>query len=676
MNKILVANRGEIAVRVLQGAAGLGYRTVAVYSDADADARHVRVADEAVRIGPPAASDSYLSIPAIIEAARAAGADAVHPGYGFLAENADFARALENAGLIFVGPQPEAIDLMGNKRAAKERMEAAGVPCIPGFKGSDDVEQLAAKAGEIGLPVMIKAAAGGGGRGMRLVDEAAGLAEAIKSARSEAKSAFGNDEIIIEKAVTGARHVEIQVLADTHGHVIHLGERDCSVQRRHQKIVEESPCPAATPELRSAMGEAAVAAAKAIDYRGAGTVEFLLDADGKFYFLEMNTRLQVEHPVTELVTGVDLVAWQLRVANGEHLTLTQDDIRLCGHAIEVRLCAEEPANQFLPQTGPILAWQPPAGEGIRVDHGVRDGGEVSPHYDSMQAKIIAFGETREIARQRLLRALDDTVFFGVASNRDFLRLTLAHPAFAAGTFDTGFVPSHFPDVAACLPAADTRHAALAAALCFHDDVRRLARERRLGEELLTWHSANPSPAPLVLRAGRAQDKIRLWVHAQGPGQYRVTIGDGEQFVDHEIALDELADRHLRCRIDGADHRARYTRCDDALWLDLLGLTVAYHDVTLAAAETRGDVQGSGEIIANSDGRIIEVRVAAGDRVEHGQTLLVLEAMKMEFQVAADVDGEIAEVAVTAGDQVGARQLLVRIEPIADASTEVHAAREQ
>ncbi|MEQ8798184.1 MAG: acetyl-CoA carboxylase biotin carboxylase subunit [Salinisphaeraceae bacterium] len=662
MMKLLVANRGEIAVRVLQGAAQLGYRTVAVYSDADADARHVRVADEAVRIGPPAASDSYLSIPAIIEAARATGADAVHPGYGFLAENADFARAVETAGLIFVGPQPEAIDLMGNKRAAKERMEAAGVPCIPGFKGSDDVDQLAAKAGEIGLPVMIKAAAGGGGRGMRLVDEAAGLAEAIKSARSEAQSAFGNDEIIIEKAVTGARHVEIQVLADTHGHVIHLGERDCSVQRRHQKIVEESPCPVATPELRAAMGEAAVAAAKAIDYRGAGTVEFLLDADCKFYFLEMNTRLQVEHPVTELVTGVDLVAWQLRVASGEHLTLTQDDIRLRGHAIEVRLCAEEPANQFLPQTGPILAWQPPAGEGIRVDHGVLDGGEVSPHYDSMQAKIIAFGETRDIARQRLLRALDDTIFFGVACNRDFLRLTLAHPAFADGGFDTGFVPAHFPDVAAALPDTDTRHAALAAALCFHGDLHRLAGERRLSEELLTWHSANPSPAPLVLRAGQAQDKIRLWVHARGPGQYRVTTGHGEQFVDHEIALDDLADRHLRCRIDGADHRARFTLCDHALWLDLLGLTVAYHDVTLAAAETRGDVQGSGEIIANSDGKIIEVRVAAGDRVEHGQTLLVLEAMKMEFQVAADVDGEIAEVAVAAGDQVGARQLLVRITP--------------
>ncbi|MDN5939665.1 MAG: acetyl-CoA carboxylase biotin carboxylase subunit, partial [Salinisphaera sp.] len=506
IGSVLVANRGEIAVRVLRGAARMGYHTVAVYSDADAGALHVRVADQAVRIGPPPAAESYLDAAAIIAAAKAAGADAIHPCYGFLAENADFARAVEAAGLVFVGPSPEAIDLMGNKRAAKERMEAAGVPCVPGYrskKGSSArVDTLRKKAVEIGFPVMIKAAAGGGGRGMRLVEDEAEIADAIKSARSEAKSAFGDDEIILEKAVTGARHVEIQVLADAHGNVIHLGERDCSIQRRYQKVVEESPCPVVTPKLRRAMGEAAVAAAKAIDYRGAGTVEFLLGADGAFYFMEMNTRLQVEHPVTELVTGIDLVEWQLRVAAGETLAMGQDEITLTGHAIEVRLCAEEPANGFLPQTGPILAWHAPAGEGIRVDHGVLDGGEVSPFYDSMQAKLIAYGPNRETARRRLLQALDDCVFLGLPTNRDFLRLILAHPQFAGGKFDTGFVPAYFFDPAAALPEPDSRHHSLAAALFFHANAEALAASAGLSRELTAWRNSNDTPTTVVLRSGR------------------------------------------------------------------------------------------------------------------------------------------------------------------------------
>lgn len=664
ITKVLVANRGEIAVRVLRGAARLGYATVAVYSDADSKALHVEIADEAINIGPPPAAESYLNIEAIINAARTTGANAIHPGYGFLAENADFARAIDDAGLIFIGPTAEAIDLMGNKRAAKERMQDAGVPCIPGFKGGGDSDQLIAKARDIGFPIMVKAAAGGGGRGMRLVDEEKDLQEAIKSAKSEAKSAFGNDEIILEKAVTGARHVEIQVLADTHGNVIHLGERDCSIQRRHQKVVEESPCPVADEALRAAMGKAAVAAAEAINYRGAGTVEFLLDADGKFYFLEMNTRLQVEHPVTELVTGIDLVEWQLRVADGQTLDIKQADIKLTGHAIEVRLCAEDPANDFLPQTGPVTAWRAPSGEGIRVDHGLQSQGEVSPYYDSMQAKLIGYGPDRETARRRLLQALDDCVFFGLPSNRDFLRVTLAHPAFAKGEFDTGFIEAHMPDPAQALPAPDSRHFAIAAALFYHGNSAALNTLTQVSEELLNWHNSNPTPTPLTLRYGRDQEKIQLRVQAHGTDSYQVSYDDESQ-ISHDIKLKVRSDTALRIVCDGETASTSYFRTNNQLTLDAYGATVAYDDVTLAATETRGNLAGSGEIKANSDGKIMQVKVKAGDTVEKGQTVLVLEAMKMEFQVAAEVDGEVESVLVAEGDQVAARQLLVSITPAED-----------
>ncbi len=663
ISKVLVANRGEIAVRVLQGAARMGYPTVAVYSDADANALHVQTADQAVNIGPPPAADSYLNIEAIIQAAQATGANAIHPGYGFLAENADFARAIYKAGLIFIGPTADAIDLMGNKRAAKERMEAAGVPCIPGFKGGGSDAELASKADETGFPIMVKAAAGGGGRGMRLVDNASDLTEAIKSAKSEAKSAFGNDEIILEKAVTGARHVEIQVLADTHGNVIHLGERDCSIQRRHQKVVEESPCPVADDSLRQAMGEAAVNAARAINYRGAGTVEFLLDSNHKFYFLEMNTRLQVEHPVTELVTGIDLVEWQLRVAAGEKLAHAQPDVQLRGHAIEVRLCAEDPANDFLPQTGPVVAWQAPTGEGIRVDYGLRSPGEVSPYYDSMQAKLVAYGPDRETARRRLLQALDDCVFFGLPSNLDFLRVALAHLAFAEGDFDTGFIAEHMPEPAACLPAPDSRHFALAAALLYSGNTQELCKTTSIGAELLDWHSSNPTPTLLTLRYGRSEEKIRLTVEAQGPNRYQITLiaeDEDTQSTQHCIELQGQTDYRIRFTCDSGSGQANFARRENQLMLDAYGATVAYDDVTLAATETRGNIAASGEIKANSDGKIMAVKVQAGDHVERGQTLLVLEAMKMEFQVASEVDGEVTSVLVAAGDQVAARQLLVSI----------------
>ena len=405
-SKILVANRGEIAWRVMRTAKAMGYRTVAVYSDADKDAPHVAFADEAVRIGPPPVGESYLSIDRILEAAHKSGADAIHPGYGFLSENEAFATACEKAGLVFIGPPPAAIAAMGNKAAAKRRMIDAGVPCVPGYQGADQSDaNLEKEARKIGLPVMVKAAAGGGGRGMRLVERDADLLEAIRTARAEAESAFGSGELILEKAVVDARHVEIQVFADAHGNVIHLGERDCSVQRRHQKVIEEAPSPAVNADLRNRMGAAAVAAARTIGYRGAGTVEFLLGADGAFYFLEMNTRLQVEHPVTEAITGQDLVAWQLKVAAGEKLPLTQEQVKFSGHAIEVRLYAEDAYAGFLPQTGRIDVWRPAAGPGIRVDHGMKDGLAISPFYDPMIAKVIAHGANREEARTRLVQAL-------------------------------------------------------------------------------------------------------------------------------------------------------------------------------------------------------------------------------------------------------------------------------
>ncbi len=399
-DKILIANRGEIALRVMRTARALGYRTVAVYSAADAGAPHVVAADQAVAIGPAPAAQSYLSIERVLGAARLTGAGAVHPGYGFLAENADFAAACSEAGLTFIGPPPEAIRLMGNKRLSKLKLGQAGIECIPGYHGkAQSDKRLTAEAAALGTPLMVKAAAGGGGRGLRLVREPGELPRALKAARSEARNAFGSDELILEKALEEARHIEIQVFADGHGNALHLGERDCSVQRRHQKVIEEAPSPALTPELRRRMGEAAVAVVRAIDYLGAGTVEFLLTPEGDFYFLEMNTRLQVEHPVTELVTGLDLVAWQLKIAAGEPLPLRQDQVRLEGHAIEARLYAEDPERGFLPQSGRVLAWEPAAGAGIRVDHGLATGLEVSPYSDPLLAKIVAYGENREAARR-------------------------------------------------------------------------------------------------------------------------------------------------------------------------------------------------------------------------------------------------------------------------------------
>jgi geranyl-CoA carboxylase alpha subunit len=687
--KVLVANRGEIAVRVIRGARRMGYRTVAVYSDADADAMHVHEADEAVRIGPPPAKESYLSIDRIIAAANASGAQAIHPGYGFLSENAAFSQACRDAGLVFVGPDAPSIEAMGSKSAAKERMLKAKVPCVPGYQGAEQSdEQLLKHCRKLGLPVMIKAAAGGGGRGMRLVEDEAKLAEAIRSARSEAANAFGSGELLVEKAVVDGRHVEIQVFGDRHGNVVFLGERDCSIQRRNQKVVEEAPSPAVDDRLRRAMGEAAVAAARAVDYVGAGTVEFLLGRDRQFYFLEMNTRLQVEHPVTELVYGVDLVEWQLRVAQGEKLPLTQEEVlaRRKGWAIEVRLCAEDPAQDYLPQTGTVLRWRAGDGKGgqvsnlspfsgpVRVDTCLRDGVEISPFYDSMQAKVIAWGEDREVARTRLVHALDDTLLLGVTSNRDFLLDVLCTEAFAAGDFSTAFVGTHFPQERLRAGRPSARQLALAAVALYQDEARRLLAGANLTDDYLGWHNSHETPAEFKLRWRDTEHLLDVLVHdghlfTAEAGSDKVTI---DVVNCHPGPFDSLPLAQGRLRegsrcgsfdyvADGTRGRAHYARQGDQVFVCADGRTFGFTDRTYAAAEA-GAAGADGRITAHSDGKIVAVNVRPGDAVKKGQTLVVLEAMKMEFQLAAAVDGTVAAVSVAAGAQVKGRQLLVEVTP--------------
>jgi len=636
-SKVLIANRGEIACRIMRTAHHMGYRTVAVYSQADGEAPHVAMADQAVCIGPAPVAGSYLNVAAIMDAAAQSGADAVHPGYGFLAENADFARSCADAGLTFIGPSPQAIDLMGNKRLAKLRMAEAEVLCVPGYSGADQDNGVLAAAGEkIGFPLMVKAAAGGGGRGMRLVLDPGDLPAALSGARSEAENAFGSGELILEKAVIEPRHVEIQVFADSHGNCVHLGERDCSIQRRHQKVVEEAPSPAVNAKLRAAMGGAAVAAAQAIDYVGAGTVEFLLSADGSFYFLEMNTRLQVEHPVTEMITDLDLVAWQLDVAAGEALPLAQEDISFAGHAIEVRLYAEDPYTDFLPQTGTVVAWRP--SPHVRVDTGIVEGQEISPFYDPMLAKVIAHGRNREEARRRLLRGLEDTVLLGLPNNRGFLLDVLRHSAFTEGTATTAFIGEHFP--ALQRPQPDGMVRALAAVLLY----------RHSADDQVGWRSASPIVATIDLRFG--EDKCPCRVAPTDAG-YQVALGEDET-VKLEL-LDVTAGR-ARFRCAGVTQWVNFAFEGDDLHLDLAGTSNRFFEFTPALAAAK-EKEGDGRLIAPMAGRIVAVRAELGEAVAKGQILVILEAMKMEHEIKAPADGVVAEIVVGEGDQVNARQVL-------------------
>ncbi len=647
---LLVANRGEIALRIMRTARTMGLRTVAVYSDADANALHVRAADQAVHIGAALPRASYLNIDAIVAAAKASGAQAVHPGYGFLAENDAFAQAVMDAGLAWIGPPPQAIRSMGNKAGAKRLMKAAGVPCIPGYDEQDQSDAVLAQAAAvIGVPLMIKATAGGGGRGMRLVTAMADFPSALATARSEAQNAFGSPEVILEKAVIEPRHVEVQVFADTHGNVVHLGERDCSVQRRHQKVIEEAPSPAVHPDLRRRMGAMAVSAARAIGYVGAGTIECLLDADGNFYFMEMNTRLQVEHPVTEALTGFDLVEWQLRVAQGEALPVTDQEAILqryesAGHAIEVRLCAEDADQGFLPQSGKVLAWQPAGG--VRVDAALESGMLVPPFYDSMLAKLIAHGATRDAAREQLAFALDDTVLLGFASNKRFLSACLRHPQFAAGGATTAFIAREADDLVE--PPVTEAPLVLAAAVHVWRGGGRsrltaaFALPLRLEVDgvvhAITLKPLGDKGFELVGESGAARFSIVLREHD------RVRLQGQQGPLTIQLAFSESADPLV----------------GEAQWA---GRRYVLRDLTLAPMRSGTAAGGDGSIKAPMAGRVVAVLAKQGDVVEKGTPLLVLEAMKMEHPVRASGAGKLVALDAVENAQVALGQMLARIEAV-------------
>ena len=662
LNRLLIANRGEIAVRIAHGARRLGIATIAVCSDADRHNPHVAACDEHVPIGGLLPAESYLVIDKIIAAARVAGAQAIHPGYGFLSENAAFAAAVEAAGLVFVGPPAAAIEAMGDKARARQRMAAAGIPVVPGYDGDDqDEARLLQEAARIGFPIMVKASAGGGGRGMRRVEQADDLPAALRSAASEAAKAFGDGRLILERAVVEPRHVEIQVFADSHGHVIHLGERDCSVQRRHQKIVEEAPSPAVDPVLRERMGQAATAVAREIGYVGAGTVEFLLDPAGRFYFMEMNTRLQVEHPVTELVTGLDLVELQLRVARGEPLPITQEDVRITGHAIEVRLCAEEPADEFLPRSGPVLDWRP---EPLaRCDHALAAGMTVSPHYDSMLAKLIAHGATRAEALDRLALALDRTALLGVPSNRAFLARVLRHPAFVEGAaVSTAFIGRHFPGGADRADPPDAATWTLAAWLTVA-----AARENDAfaASGWRNWHSGRPLPAPWRLR-WRAPQSLATASELERSGHVRLAPGgatiESAGSVSAIVGTPASSCRDGQAEVDGVALAYRYAWDDMTLWLHTRRGDFAFDCLRRAPRRSAADLAAQAdEVRAAINGRVLDVAVAAGAEVVAGQRLCTLEAMKMEHELRAPRNGRLAAVEIAAGQQVAPGQVLMRYE---------------
>ncbi|MBT1184281.1 acetyl/propionyl/methylcrotonyl-CoA carboxylase subunit alpha [Streptomyces sp. CJ_13] len=661
---VLVANRGEIAVRVIRTLRELGVRSVAVFSDADADARHVREADTAVRIGPAAAAESYLSVERLLDAARRSGAEAIHPGYGFLAENAGFAQACAEAGLAFIGPPAKAISLMGDKIRAKETVKAAGVPVVPGSSGSglSDAELVAA-AEEIGMPVLLKPSAGGGGKGMRLVRDAGLLAEEIAAARREARSSFGDDTLLVERWVDRPRHIEIQVLADSYGNVVHLGERECSLQRRHQKVIEEAPSVLLTPELRASMGAAAVEAARSCGYVGAGTVEFIVPGGdpSSYYFMEMNTRLQVEHPVTELITGLDLVEQQLRVASGAELGFGQADVTLTGHAVEARVCAEDPARGFLPSGGTVLALSEPSGGSVRTDSGLVAGVDTGSTYDPMLSKVIAYGPDRATALRILRGALADTVILGVQTNTGFLRRLLAHPDVVSGNLDTGLVER---DLSTLLPEGVPPEVFAAAAL------------------LAAARPAHSAPSRNWVDPFGAADGWRLggtpaWTvhHFRLPGQEPVTVRSRPSGTETELLLAEGPGAPARGRIvsrgedrvtvelDGVTHTFSHARSPEGTWLGRDGDSwhVQAHDPVTAALSGRGHA-GAETLAAPMPGTVTVVKVAVGDKVTAGQSLLVVEAMKMEHVISAPHSGTVAELDVSPGTTVAMDQVLAVVTP--------------
>ncbi|HVM19014.1 MAG TPA: biotin carboxylase N-terminal domain-containing protein [Egibacteraceae bacterium] len=652
---LLIANRGEIACRIVRSARAMGIRTVAVYSDADAVAPHVEESDEAIALVGDAAADTYLRIDKLLDAAARAGADAVHPGYGFLSENARFASACDDAGLVFVGPTPDVIEAMGDKIAAKATMRAAGVPVLDDAEVADDPDRAGAA---VGYPLLVKAAAGGGGKGMRLVTDPADLADAVAAARREAAAAFGDARVFLERYLSPARHVEVQILGDAHGTVVHLGERECSVQRRHQKIIEESPSPALDDDLRGRMTSAAVTAAQALGYRNAGTVEFVLGPGGEFAFLEVNTRLQVEHPVTELAwalrdgTPLDLVALQLAVADHQRLPFRQDDVVCVGHAVQARVYAEDVPAGFLPATGRLRTWRIPQRDGIRVDAGVIEGTEVTVHYDPLLAKVIAAAPRRDLAVQRLLGALRDSAIHGVTTNREFLTRALAHPAFRAGDYDTGLVAQHLsPEQAA--PADPLRVAVAAAAAALAE-----ARGNHLAAPLPSvpagWRNSRSQPHRRAYRHGA--DTVDVAYTPAGARRWSVEAAGGAATVVVHAWPDERGDDTIDLSWDGRRLRLTVRRSGDDVDVDsVLGHVALVRHSPFADPQAEDAV---GAMLAPMPGSVVSVHVEAGQSVERGALLVVLEAMKMEHRVTATADGVVAEVRVRAGDPVATDDALV------------------
>ena len=652
LTKILIANRGEIACRVIRTARKLGYRTVAVYSQADANAPHVSLADEAVCIGPAAASESYLKVDALLDAARRTGANAIHPGYGFLSENAGFAQACADAGVTFIGPSPEAIRVMGDKAGAKKEMIKAGVPTAPGYLGADQNDDtLIAEAKRLGYPLLVKAVSGGGGRGMRLVHQDSELAQAITSARREAQSAFGDGTLMLERLVENGRHIEIQVFADGHGNAVYIGERDCTAQRRRQKVIEESPSPVVSPALRKAMGDSAVLAAKSINYCGAGTIQEL-----NYYFLEMNTRLQVEHPVTEMISGFDLVEWQLRVADGQPLPVTQDQITYTGHAIEARLYAEDPYTGFAPQTGPIAWWRPAAAlyDGVRIDDGIREGGEVSPHYDPMVAKLIVHGRDRADAIRRLIATLDDAPLLGLKNNARFLRDLVDHQRFRAGTMTTTLIDQWQTDGEALLnkPQAPEDAWLLAAALFAARQAGGQAPARTLRADSVTAYDL-----PLVhegeRRTLRTRPDANGVVHVQpSPTEAAKALRLIDQGADIRGGL-------VRYELNGVQRKVLAVQLGTDLHLVIDAATFVFTEAS--PWPDQNAAQDPSRALAPVAGTVAQVLVKPGDTVAEGQQLLSIEAMKMEMWLTAQAAGTVKAVHAKVGDQVQAKALLIDIE---------------
>jgi geranyl-CoA carboxylase alpha subunit len=659
LKKILIANRGEIACRVIRTARKLGYRTVAVYSDADAQAPHVSLADEAVCIGAAPASESYLRGDVLLEAAKKTGANGIHPGYGFLSENAGFAQACADAGVIFIGPPPEAIKVMGDKAGAKRRMLEAKVPCAPGYLGEDQSdERLMAEAERMGYPLLVKAVSGGGGRGMRLVHQHSELAQSIVSARREAQSAFGDGTLMLERLILNGRHIEIQVFADAHGNAVYVGERDCTAQRRRQKVIEEAPSPVVSPEMRASMGRDAVAAALAVGYRGAGTIEFIVDDKLNYFFLEMNTRLQVEHPVTEMISGFDLVEWQLRVASGLPLPVKQDDIKLTGHAIEARLYAEDPYAGFAPQTGPIQWWRPERAkfDGVRIDDGIREGGAVTPFYDAMVAKLIVHGRDRDDAIRRLIATLDDAPLIGLRNNARFLRDLIDHPTFRAGEMTTTLIDKWAEDGEPILQRPTVTHEALLIAASLFA-LRDHANAQDAAHAQL--RSASVTGYDLKLSSDDTEHEVRVTPGRDGLVNLRVRgeAADTElRVLGHEAGP---AGGELRYELGGVRRRVLAIWAGATLNVVVDAAVFVFNEVS--PWPSQNEANDPSRAVAPVAGVVAQVLVKPGDQVEAGQQMVSVEAMKMEMWLCAQAPGVVKAVHGAVGEQVQAQALIVEIE---------------